>query len=73
LLKEIILPLSGLVISLIILVDTITRALIWRTYDYSGDWSTRRATWRTYVRDTLWLGYVFAFLFTIALLGTIYG
>ena len=68
---DLLLPLSGLLSAIVVVIDTIVRQVIWSTYIGTGEfeWSNLRK----YQNDYLWLGYIFAALYSIALISVIYG
>ena len=73
-LKNLLVPLSGLTLILLIIIDSIIRLVIWNTYEVTGDdYTQRREIWRGYVGDTLWTGWVFSIVFTIVLIALIVG
>ena len=66
--KELILPISGLLIFVILVVDTIVRPILRNTL-YEDNYLGLQA----FNRDFLWLGYVFGTLFVAAIIPAVYG
>ncbi|MCE7747665.1 MAG: hypothetical protein GPJ51_04670, partial [Candidatus Heimdallarchaeota archaeon] len=66
--KDLILPISGLVLTVILIIDTIVRIALWNNYGGSD-----YAALASFNLEYLWLGYLFGALFFIAIIPTIYG
>ncbi|MHA1224184.1 MAG: zinc ribbon domain-containing protein [Candidatus Heimdallarchaeaceae archaeon] len=71
--KNLLLVFSSSILLILVILDTIIRVVIWKVDYYVNDYIARNNHWVSYIQDTLWIGYLFTFLYFTCLIGIILG
>ena len=68
--KNLLLFFSSSILLVLVILDTVIRVVIWEIF-YNVSFHVKN--WVFYIQDTLWLGYLFTFLYLACLIGIIFG